>query len=138
MGWGLRITTFNIMENFDVMKNLIFRMGGGGGVRVTKKPIYGGGWPKKGGLDSLQNWEWAWRKRGLVFLRGVDTLMYTMDFFSKGMNGNISWIYCTETLESFFSVKTTVKLQISKILNTDSDRIFPIPFKDMYVSFRYT
>ena len=38
-------------------------------------------------------------------------------------------------------VKVAVKfrvLQISKILNTDTNRVFPIPFKVMYVSLRYT
>ena len=43
-----------------------------------------------------------------------------------------------ETL--IFLVKAAVKfrvLQISKILNTDINRIFPIPFKLMYTSLRY-
>ena len=38
-------------------------------------------------------------------------------------------------------VKVGVKfrdLQISKILNTDTNRIFPIPFKLKYISLRYT
>ena len=47
----------------------------------------------------------------------------------------------TQTLDSFiFLVKAAVKfrnLQINKILNTDANRIFPIPFKVMYVSLRY-
>ena len=46
-----------------------------------------------------------------------------------------------QTLESLiFLVKVTVKfrnLQISKILNTDTNRIFPIPFKVMYVTLRH-
>ena len=48
---------------------------------------------------------------------------------------------CMQTLESFFLVKTFLEfgnLQISKILNTDTNRIFPIPFKFMYISLRYT
>ena len=48
---------------------------------------------------------------------------------------------CMQTLESFFLVKTSLKfrnLQISKILNTDTNRIFPIPFKFMYISLIYT
>ena len=47
-----------------------------------------------------------------------------------------------QTLESLiFLVKAAVKfrnLQISKILNTDTNKIFPIPFKVMYISLRYT
>ena len=47
-----------------------------------------------------------------------------------------------QTLESLlFLVKKAVKfrnLQISKILNTNTNRIFPIPFKVMYISLRYT
>ena len=38
-------------------------------------------------------------------------------------------------------VKVAMKfrvLQISKILNTNTNRIFPIPFKLMYISLRYT
>ena len=38
-------------------------------------------------------------------------------------------------------MKAAVKfrvLQISKILNTDTNRIFPIPFKLKYISLRYT
>ena len=69
------------------------------------------------------------------------------------MNGNMSWMYYTEVnfptrkidrelcLESFFLVETAVKfrsLQISKILNTDTNRIFPVPFKVMYTSLSYT
>ena len=40
-----------------------------------------------------------------------------------------------------FLVKMDVKfrnLQISKILNTDTNRIFPIPFKVMYILLGYT
>ena len=39
-----------------------------------------------------------------------------------------------------FLVKAVMKfrvLQISKIFNTDTNRIFPIPFKLMYISLRY-
>ena len=47
-----------------------------------------------------------------------------------------------QTLEALiFLVKAAMKfrvLQISKILNTDTSRIFPIPFKLMYVSLSYT
>ena len=42
---------------------------------------------------------------------------------------------------NFFLVKAAVKfrnLQISKVLNTDTNRIFPIPFKVMCISLRYT
>ena len=45
----------------------------------------------------------------------------------------------TQTLEKIFLAKA-VKfriLQISKILNTDVNKIFAIPFKAMYVSLRY-
>ena len=41
----------------------------------------------------------------------------------------------------FFLVKATVKfwnLQLSKILNTDTNRIFPTPFNVMYISLRYS
>ena len=48
-----------------------------------------------------------------------------------------------QILESLilFLVKTAVKfrnLKISKVLNTDTNRIFLIPFKVMYISLRYT
>ena len=47
-----------------------------------------------------------------------------------------------QTLESlFFLVNAAMKfrnLQIRKILNTDTNRIFPIPFKVMGISLRYT
>ena len=47
-----------------------------------------------------------------------------------------------QTLESLnsFLVKAAVKfknLQIIKILNTNADKIFPIPFEIMYISLRY-
>ena len=41
----------------------------------------------------------------------------------------------------FFLLKMTLmfrNLQISKILNTDKKRIFPIPLKVMYITLRYT
>ena len=41
----------------------------------------------------------------------------------------------------FFLVKMVVKfrtLQVSKVLGTDTSRIFQIPFKVMYISLRYT
>ena len=41
----------------------------------------------------------------------------------------------------YFFVKTSVKfrsLQIGKIVNTNTDRIFPIPFKVMQIYLRYT
>ena len=44
-------------------------------------------------------------------------------------------------LSKLLLVKAAVKfrvLQISKILNTDTNRIFPIPFKLKYISLRYT
>ena len=63
----------------------------------------------------------------------------------------MSWMYYNETFshgklyENFgkfvFLVRTTVKfrkLQISKILVTNTNRIFPILFKVMYISLRYT
>ena len=68
------------------------------------------------------------------------------------LNGNMSSIYQTEIIfltrkiecklwkVQFFLVKAAVKfrnLQISKILNTDTNRVFPIPFKVMYISLRY-
>ena len=68
----LRIKNFNI---FGVhWKIWLLR------VRGHKKPIYRGGLPKKGGLDSLliQGGGGLARKRGVVFLRGVDTPMATM------------------------------------------------------------
>ena len=47
-----------------------------------------------------------------------------------------------QALESLiFLVKTDVKfrdLQISKTLNTDTNRIFPISFKVMYIFLKYT
>ena len=47
-----------------------------------------------------------------------------------------------QTLESFvFLVKMAVKfrnLETSKTLNTDTNIIFPIPFKVMYISLMYT
>ena len=48
-----------------------------------------------------------------------------------------------QTLEIliYFLVKTTVKfrnLQISKIRNSDTNEVFPIPLKLMYKSLRYT
>ena len=46
-----------------------------------------------------------------------------------------------QTLETLiFLVKAVMKfrvLQISKILNTDTSRILPIPFKLKYISLRY-
>ena len=69
------------------------------------------------------------------------------------MNDNMSCIYQTEinfvtrnTVRKFckilfyFLVKTAVKfriLQISEILNTDTNRIFPITFQVMYISLKY-
>ena len=66
------------------------------------------------------------------------------------MNGNMSLMYQTEN--NFFTQKIECKLrkfllkvvvkfrvlQISKILNTDTNKIFPIPFKLKYISLRYT
>ena len=62
------------------------------------------------------------------------------------MNGDISWMYYTEInfltwnyLTFFFSenVRKFMYLQISKILNTDTNRIFPIPFKVKYMFLRH-
>ena len=62
------------------------------------------------------------------------------------MNGDISWMYYTEInfltrnyLTFFFSenVRKFIYLQISKILNTDTNRIFPIPFKVKYMFLRH-
>ena len=68
------------------------------------------------------------------------------------MNGDISWMHYTEinflTRKSvrklwkvqIFLVIKAVKfrnLQISNILTTDANIIFPIPFKVMYIYLRY-
>ena len=67
------------------------------------------------------------------------------------MNGKLSWMYYTEI--SFLTRKIVFKLwkkflsedgvkfrnlQISKILTSDTNGKFPIPFKVMYICLRYT
>ena len=71
---GFRMKNFNIMG--VSLKNLIFRWGRGGGVGSRKTNI-GGVASKGGGLGESPE--------GVVFLRGVDTLMHTMvaAFFRK-------------------------------------------------------
>ena len=68
----------------------------------------------------------------------------------NGMNGNMCWMYWTEInfltrkLHAslgifFFLMKAALKfreLQISKVLNTNANRISPIPSKIMYTSLR--
>ena len=58
----------------------------------------------------------------------------TLTFSRRKLNANFGNFI-------FFTVKAAVKfsvLKISKLLNTDTKRIFPIPFKFMYISLRYT
>ena len=54
---------------------------GGGGGQVHEKPIYRGELPKKGGMPGqFENLRGVCEKEGVVFLRGVDTLMHTMSY----------------------------------------------------------
>ena len=76
-----------------------------------------------------------------------------MRFFSKTMNDNMSRVYMTEmnfltrkTIQAlefliFLLVKTAVKfktLEITKTFNTDTNRLFRISMKVVYISLRYT
>ena len=56
-------------------------------------------------------------------------------------NKDTFYAVCVRLESLIFLVKKAVKfrnLQIIRILNTDKNRIFPIPFKVMYISLRYT
>ena len=58
----------------------------------------------------------------------------TLTFSRRKLNANFGKF-------NFFTVKAAVKfslLKISKRLNTNTKRIFPIPFELMYISLRYT
>ena len=52
----------------------------------------------------------------------------------------LTWKIVFKLLKVIFFVKAAGKfrnLQINKVLNTDTNRVFPVPFKVMYISLRY-
>ena len=133
MRWGLRkknLILWRFTKKFGFFRGL------------SKKPICRRDCPKREGLDSLQFADFreslAKTKRVVFLMEGWYPDAH-YECSSKAMNGNMSWIYWTEInslrrkiayklfcTQKFFLVKMILKfrnLQISKILNTDTNRI---------------